>query len=263
MRLPFLIKNSLCMVLLFCGVSTYCHAQALETETARLIRAGSFEFSSSFEFQTSSEGKEGAVPFAFEYGITNRLELMIEPVPFTAIRPKMGRRATGPGDLEITCSYLLKLESGSFPALVVAVEGKYPTYKNSLITTGKTDYTGYLIASKQFGRFDTHTNLGYTIIGQPAGTSLKNIWDFALAGQYHVTDRYEIFGEVLGTTSSAPGEEGISSEENAVIPEAAGGELVGTLGAGTYIKSGLFLYFGVSYDNNNAVLFHPGMTVRF
>ena len=132
-----------------------------------------------------------------------------------------------------------------------------------MIGTGKTDYAGYLIASKRFGRLDTHANLGYTIVGQPAGTSLDNIFNFALAGQYHVTDRYEVFGEILGNTFSALGEGDNSFGGNTVTPEAAGGELVGTLGAGMYIKSVFFLYFGISYDNNNAVLLHPGLTLRF
>ena len=93
------------------GAESICHAQALETETARILHAGSFEFSNSFEFQTSSEGTETAAPFVFEYGITDRLELLVEPVPFTAIRPKAGRRATDTGDMEVTYSYLLRQES--------------------------------------------------------------------------------------------------------------------------------------------------------
>lgn len=221
------------------------------------------ETNSSFELQTSSEGTERAIPFAFEYGVTSRLSVLVEPVLGTAIRPKTGPRANGFGDLEVTATYLVRQENGMIPALAFAGEVKIPTAKSKLIGTGKTDYAGYLIASKRFGRLDTHANLGYTIVGQPAGTSLDNIFNFALAGQYRVNDRYEVFGEILGNTVSTPGAADGSSGENTVTPEASGGELVGTLGAGTYIKSKLFLFFGVSYDNNNAILFHPGLTLRF
>ena len=42
--------------------------QPLETETARPPKAGSVELQMAFEYQTSKEGTERAVPFAFEYG---------------------------------------------------------------------------------------------------------------------------------------------------------------------------------------------------
>jgi len=44
--------------------------QPLETETARPPQKGAFEVQTAFEFQTSKEGAERALPFAFEYGIT-------------------------------------------------------------------------------------------------------------------------------------------------------------------------------------------------
>ena len=55
---------------------------------------------------------------AVEYGITNRLELLLEPVPYTAIRPKAGAHATGGGDLEATATYLVRRETsrGSRPS---------------------------------------------------------------------------------------------------------------------------------------------------
>lgn len=263
MKVLFQLWGLLAGVLLYCGAATVCHAQALETETARTLIPGSLETNTSFELQTSSEGTERAVPFAFEYGVTDRMSVLVEPVFGTAIRPKTGTRASGIGDVEVTATYLVRQENGGIPALAFAAEVKIPTAKNKLIGTGKTDFAGYLIASKRFGRLDTHANLGYTIVGQPAGVSLDNIFNFALAGQYRVTDRYEVFGEILGNTISTPGAGGGYSGENTVTPEASGGELVGTLGVGMFIKSTLFLFFGVSYDNNNAVLFHPGLTMRF
>src|SRR6202158_3971056 len=81
-------------------------AQILETETARPLRAGQLEVGAGYEFQHSREGNETAIPLAFELGITNRLGLLVEPVAYTAIRPKVGTSATGFGDLEITANYL-------------------------------------------------------------------------------------------------------------------------------------------------------------
>src|SRR6185312_9516855 len=107
-------------------------------------------------------------------------------VPYTAIRPKVGAHATGGGDLEVTATYLVRHETSRGPAIALAGEIKFPTAENSLIGTGKADYTGYLIGSKQFNRLDTHGNLGYTIVGHPADTQLNNIWNFALAWEYRL-----------------------------------------------------------------------------
>src|ERR1700732_835323 len=99
--------------------------QILETETARPVGKGVFEIGSNFEYQVSSEGHEVALPFAVEYGFTDRLELLVEPVAYTAIRPKVGTRATGGGDLETTLTYLMVRETGGAPAVALAGEIKF------------------------------------------------------------------------------------------------------------------------------------------
>jgi hypothetical protein len=240
---------------------TICDAQVLETETARLRPAGSVTAGGNFEWQTSSEGRERAVPFVVELGLLDRLELLVEPVAGTAILPKVGRHASGAGDLEVTASYLARRETPGFPALAVAGEVKLPTAKDVLIGTGKTDYAGYLIASKALGRFDFHANLGYTVIGQPPGVELSNIVGGALAGEYFPSDRMEFYAEVLGNTSTGSGGEGTKPEgQGAVSPEATGGELVGTLGAGVHLAPSLLFSLSLSYDNNSALLIRPGLT---
>ena len=67
--------------------------QPLETETARPPKKGVVEIQTTFEYQTAKEGKEAAAPLAFEYGITDRWTILIEPVLFTGIRPKLGPHA--------------------------------------------------------------------------------------------------------------------------------------------------------------------------
>src|SRR6202171_6458401 len=181
-------------------------AQILETETARPLRAGQLEVGAGYEFQHSKEGNETAIPFAFELGITNRLGLLVEPVAYTAIRPKVGSSATGPGDLEITASYLLRHESDRIPALALALEEKLPTARNNLIGTGKADHAAYLIASKRFGQLDTHANVGYTIVGSPPGLSLSNRIMGALASEFALSPGTSLYGEVLGATSAGGGE---------------------------------------------------------
>jgi len=238
-------------------------AQVLETETARSPRAGTFEFGSAFEFQTSAEGTELAVPLAVEYGWTDRLSLLVEPVIYTSIRPTIGPQATDFGDLEATGFFRLRDERGGYPAVAVAAEVKFATSENPLISTGMTDGSGYLIASKRLGQFDVHANLGYTIFGQPPGATLNNIFSGALAAEFHAHRRLLIFGEMLGNTSSTPEGGGDQpGNPNVVVPEAAGGELVGTLGLGVLPTDRFMVSLGLSYDNNHAWLIRPGLTYR-
>jgi hypothetical protein len=232
-------------------------AQTLETETARLLPPHRWEIGNAFEFQKSSEGTETAIPIAIEYGLSNRLELLVEPVPYTTIRPKLGRHAMGVGDIEATLTALVRRETHATPALAIAAEVKVPTAHDSLIGSGEPDYTAYAIASKRLGRIDAHVNLAYTIVGRQDNVQLNNIVSFAVAGVYHPSTRVELFGEVLGNTAAIPG------SESSTAPEVAGGELAGTLGVGRDVGLGLLLYFAVSYDNNNAVLMRPGITWRF
>lgn len=237
-------------------------AQILETETARQLRSGQIELGVGYEFQHSKEGNEIAIPVAIELGLSNRLNLLVEPVPYTAIRPKSGVSATGPGDLEITMSYLVRRESPRFPALALAAEEKLPTARNNLIGTGKADHTAYVIASKMFGRFDSHLNLGYTVVGSPRGQSLQNRVTGAIATEITVTSRTVLYGEVLGSTSTGGGE-GDSGGTTSPVPEASGDEIFGTLGVARSFGQRALFSLGVTRDNVGAMQVRPGVTLWF
>ena len=236
-------------------------AQILETETARPLRAGQLELGAGYELQHSREGNETAVPFAFELGLTSRLGLLVEPVPYTAIRPEIGPSATGPGDLEITASYLVRKESKRVPALALAAEEKVPTARNNLIGTGKPDHTVYVIASKQLGRFDTHANFGYSFVGSPRGQSLSNRIMGALATEFAITRGTSLYAEVLAATSAGGGEGTLALPGAPVTPEASGDEIFGTIGVSHSFTRGSRFSVGVTRDNVGAMQIRPGITL--
>src|SRR5262249_52924541 len=89
----------------------------LETETARLAPRGTLQAEVVLEVQTSSDGRESALPLAFEYALRDRLEILAEPVPYTSIRPARGAAAQGPGDIEVTLNALAMPETGRRPAI--------------------------------------------------------------------------------------------------------------------------------------------------
>ena len=235
-------------------------SQPLETETARTPRAHEVQIDATFERQTSEAGREIAAPLAFEYGLTDRLELLLEPVFYTSIQPKIGSGARGMGDIEATLTGVVRRETRSTPALATAFEVKIPTTHDPLIGTGKTDYTGYLIASKRMGRVDAHVNLGYSVLGRPAGVALNNVWNYAAAAEWTLSRRFDLVGEAIRITSALP--EGSSEGESGVAQEIGGAETVGMLGARLHTNDGITFALGVSYDNNQAWLVRPGVTLR-
>ncbi len=231
-------------------------AQEAETETARIPPVGVVEAGAGVEVQLSNEGSEYAVPFLLEAGLAKRVELIVEPIALTAIRPKVGTKATGVGDLEVTLLGLALLERPSVPAIAFAAELKIPTARNSAIGTKELDYTGYIILSKRFGQLDVHVNGSYAIIGKPPMVaSVDNVFGFGVLARYYL-GKADLYGEVLGHTAAIPEVEGMDS-----AAELSGAELFGTVGVGYWFKPWLQVYFCVSYDNNQAVLIHPGITI--
>jgi hypothetical protein len=215
-----------------------------------------------YELQHSREGDEVAIPFAFELGLTNRIGLLVEPVPYTAIRPEVGTSATGAGDLEITLSYLAKQESAHSPAIALALEEKVPTARNTLIGTGKPDHAAYIISSKRLGRFDVHANVGYTIVGQPKGQSLSNRVMGALATEFSLRRSIMLYGEVLASTAAGGGEGAAPLPGVPAAPEVSGDEFLATLGVAHTI-GGARYSFGITRDNVGAWQLRPGITLWF
>lgn len=259
MKLQRQIRSAVILTSLVLAWPTSGRAQVLETETARFLHRGAVEFGTGFELQTSTEGTERAVPLAAEIGLSNRLALLLEPVVYTSIRPKNGPRATGRGDAEVTALGLLRSEGDRAPAMALALEVKVPTTKNTLIGTGKTDVAGFLIGSKHLGRLDVHANIGYTVLGKPAGVQLSNIWSGAIAGEYPLKGILSAYGEVLANTSSTS-EAVDTGTTTGVAPEIVGGEVSGTIGLGVRPAHSLLFSLGLSVDNKNAFLIRPGVT---
>ncbi|HYR68250.1 MAG TPA: transporter [Candidatus Dormibacteraeota bacterium] len=252
---------SLTLLALAAPAASALAAAPLETETARFPARGVFEADVVLEVQQSGDGRESALPLAFEYGVTDRLTLMAEPVPFTRIHPKSAPGATGIGDLEVTLSGLLLPETHGRPAFALAGEVKVPTAESMLIGSDQYDYAGYLIASKRFSKLDAHVNLGYTIVGHPAGIAVENTLNYAIAGEYTLAPRWTLVGEFLGNTAAVSGE-GASNEATAT-PEISGGEQIGMIGARYWLARRFVASLGVTVDNNGAVLVRPGIGARF
>jgi hypothetical protein len=234
----------------------------METETARVLAPGRFEIGTAFEFQTSPNGREYALPMALEFGVFHNLEVLIEPVPFTSIQPPEGQSATGVGDLETTLTYLVVEEKQYVPAVALAGEVKFPTAGNRQIGSGEYDYRFYAVASKLLGPVDVHFNFGYNIIGAPPGTSTKNPIDVELGAEWFVHPKFNLFAEITYTGSSTPTSGG-EIPDSGVTPEIAAEELVGSVGVRAHLARHVDTFGSFSYDNNDAKLFRTGITFKY
>ena len=79
----------------------------LETETAELGVKGDALISAALQVERSKDG--GLAYFTvnqYEYAITDRSEILIEPFFYEWDKPKHGPAYSGVGDLEITPSYI-------------------------------------------------------------------------------------------------------------------------------------------------------------
>lgn len=237
--------------------------QPLETESTRLLRKGTFELEAGFEHQRSGDGTETATPLAIEYGITNRLELLVEPVPYNRIHDTGAASQTGIGDVEVTATMLLRTERKGSPSLALAGEVKAPTAKNLRIGSGEADYSLYLIGGKRSGRWDTQVNLGYTFMGAPSGVHVNNIENFAVSEEFQWKEQWQLVEEVFGHTAAQSSGEGSGTPAVPGSTEIGGAEIVGTVGARYLSLDGLTYSIGLSVDNNAAFLIHPGITLRW
>lgn len=260
-------KSAFMLLLLLCMNVLAIKAQVLETEESKPLLPQQFEIGTGLEFQTSKEGIETALPLAIEYGLSKKFTLLVEPVGFTNIRPKMGPHAKGIGDLEVTLFYQIVSEKKVLPSISISGEVKIPTAKNTLIGTGKTDYTPFLIMSKTTGKFFTSVNLSYTFLGKPPGVDANNLFNYAIGTIFTASTKSILFAEVYGNTSAVglaeTPEATVLVNTNVNTQEISGGETVGAFGFGYYLKKELLISLGVSYDNNNAILFRPGIELKF
>ena len=195
---------------------------------------------------------------------------MIEPVAYTGIFPRGGKSTQGIGDVEATLTFLALEEQKYVPAIALAGEVKIPTANKVQIGTRVADYAIYLIGSKKFGAVDVHANVAYTIVGEPSSISVKNRWSLALAAEWSFHPKWDLFGEMMYTTS-AHGRglrnqgvvSGAEGDGTTVSAEVGGVELFGTLGIKYHLRSNIDVFTSVTYDNADATLVRTGITWKF
>jgi hypothetical protein len=238
-------------------------SEPLESETACLAPPGSLKLALGFERETASRRRESQLPFALDYAVHRRVELVVEPIVYSHVRQPDGSLASGLGDLELTAVFLAIPESRRIPGVAFAAEVNLPTARSRVLGSGKADWTGDLILSKRFSSFDTHCNLTYTILGPPAGVLTQDVYGFSLAVERRVAS-FDVVAEVIGHTRTlgSGGDPDASDASREAAPDLVGEELVGTLGGRYHLNERLVLSMSVGYDNDHALRIDPGLSVK-
>ncbi len=238
-------------VLIF-GAGLYvlpAHADTvLETETAELGAQNEWLVSNSIQFEKGPDGRARFTLFQYEYAISDRAEILIEPFFQEWVSPKGGEKFHGPGDLEITPSYMVSLEGDRAPAVVLALKVKVPTGKTPDIGTGKYDYFPYVILGKHYGDWTFNANIGVDFIGKVDGENLRDQGILALSAERKVSNKLSFYTEIFGNTSPAAGVRGTVA--GAVAME--------------YQVSEHFNYFvSMGYDSDHLYNIRPGFNIHF
>jgi len=223
----------------------------LETETTELGKQGDCLISTALQVERASDG--GTAYFTlnqFEYGITDRSEILIEPFFYEWNRPKDGPAYSGVGDLEISPSYLMVLDDPNswIPAAAAAFKLKVPTATNRNIGTGEFDYQPYIILGKTIGPWICNANFGYDFVTSPKDEPLNNqfIYDFSV--QRNVTDRLGLYAEIFGNSSPASGEKGT---------------FAGAIAAEYKFNEHFNVFTSLGYDTDHVVTLRSGFNIEF
>ena len=161
---------------------------AIETETAQIGAKGDFLISQSLQLEKATAGYGMGTLTQFEYGITSRSEILIEPFFQEWTFPDGAASTHGLGDLELTPSYQVILEQNWRPAVLLAFKLKVPTGKVPDNGTGKFDYYPYVILGRHVHGWTFNANLGVDFVSKAPDADEPGhkqfIWDIEVEREF-------------------------------------------------------------------------------
>ncbi len=172
---------------------------AIETETAQIGKQGDIGVSQAYQYGHAKDGTSGETVTQFEYGLSDRAEILIEPFFYVWDHPKGESKVDGFGDLEITPSYLVVFEDRWIPAVLMAFKLKVPTGSKKAGSSGEFDYLPYLIFGQHYGGWTFNANLGVNITTPPDGGEYGKTLTWAVEGEREIAPNTTLFVEGFST----------------------------------------------------------------
>ncbi|MBI3610120.1 MAG: transporter [Nitrospirae bacterium] len=157
-----------------------------------------------------------ALTTELSYGLINNLDFSVE-APYRFRLAQEAPDEDGLGDLKLKAKIrFIKGREANPVSIAGQLTVKFPSCNSNKALspdcTGEPDVGVRAIASKEFFPVTLHLNLGYVFVGNPANTTLNDVFNYSLAFDYlTVADHLRVAGELAGETNRYPKSSTLSS----------------------------------------------------
>ncbi len=156
--------------------------------------------------ESDPDGRRWIFETGIQFQVTKRLQFLVEGVPWESQQPDSGENVSGPGDIDVTLSWLMSAANRSLPSVVVGARVKLPTASQEEIGTGKVDASALLILGKGFGELDLNLETEFATFGQPGDEKRKDQFLYAFSAEYGVNGFLAVYGELYGNSAPSAAE---------------------------------------------------------
>ncbi len=155
------------------------------------------------ELETDDEGEVWSFEAALQLGLSDRWQLLVEAVPFTAESPDDGDGASGVGDTDVSLSWAAFGDAEALASLAVAARIKVPTARDSEIGTRRPDYSGLLIITKVIDELELDLETEYVTFGAPDGEDRRDQLLYTFTVEYGLMEDLAVYAELFGQSAPA------------------------------------------------------------
>lgn len=183
----------------------------LVTESLTILPVNHFQFQLGEDyyhsFNSIRTGEEGNLwqdaHVALRWGVSNRVELQLDGIPYKRYYADSGRHDEGVGDFSVWGKFIIWQGEKPDTAFGFRLGVKMPnTPSNKDFGTNQTDFYAELMAGRSWGRFQLWSNLGIGILDNPyIRQSQDDIYPYGLAFSYTLTRQWCVVGEGVGFIS--------------------------------------------------------------
>lgn len=183
-------------------------ARPLATDDAGTVAGQHFEAEFGYILDQPRGGaeKSSGLTASLKYGLLENLDLGAE-LPYE-LSP-----VSGLGDICLKCKYRFLEESDSLPALAVRADIKTATGDaNKGLGSGQMDYGAHALVSKTWDLVSVSADIGYTLVGVPAGEQSANALFYGLSLTYAALEQIDLMAELTGASVSGGGESPLQAQ---------------------------------------------------
>lgn len=180
----------------------------LVTESVAVLPLNTFQFQVGEDyledFHSIRTGEKGNLwqdaHLGFRWGISDRVELDVDGIPYKRYRSDSGRSDSGVGDFTVWGKFILWQGSNPGTAFGFRLGVKMPnTPSDKDFGTNQTDFYAQILSGKSWGRFRLWGNVGLGILDNPhIRQSQDDIYQYGVAFSYALNDRWTVVGEGQG-----------------------------------------------------------------